>query len=46
MGGVITEGEGVDLGVNFGCPIVTNGDFVANMCESMHSSQITLEKTS
>jgi len=26
---VIVEGEGAVLGVNFGCLIVTNGDFVA-----------------
>jgi len=29
MGMVIVEGEGVVLGVNLGCPIVANGDFVA-----------------
>jgi len=26
--------EGEDLGVNFGRPTVTNGDFVAQLCES------------
>jgi len=26
--------EGADLGVNLGPPIVTNGDFVAQLCES------------
>jgi len=29
MGMVIVEREGAVLGVNLGCPIVTNGDFVA-----------------
>ena len=28
MGVVIIEGEGAVLGVNLGCPIVTNGDVV------------------
>ena len=31
---VIVEGEGVVSGVNLGRPIVTNGDFVAYLCES------------
>ena len=31
---VVGEGEGADLGVNVGRPIVTNGDFVAQLCES------------
>ena len=31
---MIGEGEGVILGVNFGHPIVTSGDYVAKLCES------------
>ena len=31
---VIVEGEGAVLAVNVGHPIVTNGDFVAYLCES------------
>jgi len=27
MGVLIIEGEGADMGVNLGCPIVINGDF-------------------
>ena len=32
--GVIVEGEGEVLGVNLGCPIVTNGDSLAQLLES------------
>ena len=31
---VIVEEEGAVWGVNLGRPIVTNGDFVAHLCES------------
>jgi len=31
---VIVEGEGAVWGVNLRRPIVTNGDFVASLCES------------
>jgi len=31
---VIVEGEGAVLGVNLGRPIVTNRDFVAELCDS------------
>ena len=31
---VIVEGEGTVFGVNVGRPVVTNGDFVAYLCES------------
>ena len=38
---VIVEGEGAVLGVNFGRPTVTNGDY-DSCARAMHSSQITL----
>jgi len=28
---VIVEGEGADLGVNLGCPVVTNGAFATRL---------------
>jgi len=34
MGVVVVEREGAVLGLNFGRPIVSNGDFVAWLCES------------
>jgi len=34
MGVMIIEGEGAVLGVKLGHPIVTNGDLVAQLCES------------
>jgi len=33
-GVVIVRGEGTVFGVNLGRPIVTNGDFVVQLCES------------
>jgi len=34
MGVVIVEGKRGSCGVNSGRPIVTNGDFVAQLCEN------------
>jgi len=31
--------EGADFGVNLRRPILTNGDFVASLCESAYSDQ-------
>jgi len=36
---VIVEGEGSVWGVNLRRPIVTNGDFVASLCESAYSDR-------
>jgi len=36
---VIIKGEGAVLGVNFGRPIITNGDFVASLCVSAYSDR-------
>jgi len=45
MGPVIVETEGATLGVNFGRPIVTNGDLLYSCAKAMRSSQITLGRT-
>ena len=44
-GVVIVKEEGADLGVNFGRPIATIGDFVVSCARATHSSQITLGRT-
>jgi len=44
-GVVLVEGEGAVLRLNLGRPIVTNGDFVAYLCESDALFPITLGRT-
>jgi len=39
---VIVEWEGAVLGVNLGCPIVTNGEFVVSLCESAYSDRAVI----
>jgi len=39
---VIAEVEGVVLGVNLGCPTVTNGDYVVYLCKSVQTDQAVI----